>query len=153
MYVDAFLQFSDAQALTASGASTNTVDFGSDRNVGVGEPMVVAVVLDAAADDADADETYSVALEADSTDAFGSATTLSSFSLPRGAAAGSKFALPVPPVEIDSLVVGGGTGEGQFFRLNFTLGGTTPSVTVTAFLIPQSMLQNDFVYPDNITIS
>jgi len=57
MYIDAQGLFSDAQALTATAASTNIVDLGSDRNIGVGEEMVVAIFLDVAADDGDADET------------------------------------------------------------------------------------------------
>ena len=143
MYIDAQQLFSDAQALTATGASTNLIDLGSDRNIGIGEPMVVAIYLDVAADDGNADETYVAALETDSDSGFGSAVSLGSVTITRGDAAGSRYLIHVPA----------DTTADQYLRLNFTLGGTTPSVTVTAFLAPQSFLQNEVVYPDAITIS
>lgn len=143
MYVDAQALFSDAQALTATAASTNLVDLGFDGNVGIGEPMAVLLVLDVAADDTTGDETYSVALQTDTVEAFSSATQIGSATITRGDAAGSKYVIPIPA----------DTSAEQFLRLNYTLGGTTPTVTVTAFMIPQSMLQNEVVYPDGFTIS
>jgi hypothetical protein len=143
MYLDAKHLFSDAQALTATAASTNVVDLGSDSNLGIGEPMVVVVSLDVAADDANGDETYSVALQTDDNDSFSSAAELASRTITRGDAAGTKYVLGVPA----------DTSAERYLRLNFTLGGTTPSATVTAFLIPQSMIQNYVSYPDGFTIS
>jgi len=40
----------------------------------------------------------------------------------------------------------------RYLRLNYTLGGTTPSGTLTAFLVPANMVQNDVVYPKNYNI-
>ena len=142
MILDSYNQFSDAQALTATAASTNSIDLGVD-NVGIGEPLAVLISLDVAADDADADETYSVALETDDNDSFSSATVIGSRTIPAGSAAGSKFVISVPA---DS-------SAERYVRLNYTLGGTTPSVTVTAFLQPQNMLDNYEKYPNAYTIS
>jgi len=143
MILDSFLQFSDAQALTATAASTNVVDLGGDNNVGIGEPMVVAINLTVAADDTTGDETYSVALQTDDNDAFSSATELGTATITRGDAAGSKYYISVPPTE----------SAERYLRLNFTLGGTTPTVTLDAHLIPQSHVQNDVYYADGFTIS
>ena len=143
MIIDGQLLFSNAQALTATAVSTNVIDMGSDGNLGIGEPMVVRLNLDVAADDGDADETYVVALQTDDNVGFASATEIGSATITRGDAAGSVYLIHVPATT---------SGE-QFFRLNYTLGGTTPSATVTAFLTASNMIQNDVVYADNITIS
>ena len=143
MFIDAQHLLSDGQALTATAASTNIIDLGIDRNVGIGEPMGVLLVLDVAADDTTGDETYAVALQTDSDSGFGSAVQIGSATITRGDAAGSKFYIPVPA----------DTSADQYLRLNFTLGGTTPTVTVTAFLTPQNMIDNDVKYADGFTIS
>ena len=143
MYLDSQLLFSDAQALTATAASTNLIDLGVDGNLGIGEPMAVVIVLDVLADDTTGDETYVVDVEFDSTAAFSSAVTAVTKTITRGEVAGTKFVVLVP-ADL--------TGE-QFMRLNFTLGGTTPTVTVTAFLTAANMVQNNVVYADAITIS
>lgn len=143
MILDAHNLYSDAQALTTTAASTNIVDHGADRDIGIGEPMVVVISLDVAADAGNADETYSVDLQVDDNSGFSSATSIGSVTITRGDAAGTKYYIPVKP---DSSFE-------QFSRLNYTLGGTTPSVTLTAELMPMSMIQNDQVYADNITIS
>jgi len=46
MIIDYNLQFSDAQALTVDAASTNVIDLGSDRDIGPGTDMKIAVTLD-----------------------------------------------------------------------------------------------------------
>lgn len=143
MYIDSQLLFSDAQALTSSGASTNLVDFGVDGNVGIGEPMAVVVVVDVALDAADADETYVITVQADDNSSFSSAATIATKTATRGDAAGTKYVLPIPA----------DTSAEQYMRVYFTLGGTTPSGTFTAFLVPQSMIQNNVVYADGFTIS
>lgn len=143
MYLDAQHLFSDAQALTASAASTNLVDLGGDHNVGIGEPMAVVISVDVALDGTTGDETYVFTVEADSTAAFSSAATIATKTAARGDAAGTKYVLPIPADE----------SAEQFLRVYYTLGGTTPTGTVTAFLIPQSMIQNYVSYPDGFTIS
>lgn len=143
MNLDAQGLFSDAQALTATAASTNLIDFGVDGNIGIGEPMSVVLVLDVAADDTTGDETYAVALQVDDNASFSSAAQIGSATITRGDAAGTRYVIPVPQDE---------TGE-QYMRINYTLGGTTPTVTVTAFLTPSSGIDNYVKYADGFTIS
>lgn len=143
MYIDALHLMSDSQALTATAASTNVIDLANDSNIGIGEPMAVVVTVEVAADNTTGDETYSVALQTDDNGSFSSASTLLTRSIAAGAAAGSKIVIPVPA----------DTGAERYLRLNYTLGGTTPSVTVSAFLIPQNMVQNYVAYADGFTIS
>lgn len=143
MILDAHNLFSDAQALTATAASTNLIDLGADNNVGIGEPMVVVLQLDVAADDTTGDETYSVALQTDDNSSFSSATSVGSATITRGDAAGTRYVISVPP----------STSLERYVRVYYTLAGTTPTATVTAYMIPQSFLQNDVYYADGITIS
>lgn len=43
MYQDAFLQFSAAQAVTAAAASTNVIDWGVARDIGMGEALEIDI--------------------------------------------------------------------------------------------------------------
>lgn len=143
MIMDAQLLFSDAQALTSTAASTNLVDLGADRNIGQGEPMAVMINLDVAADAASADETYTAAIQTDDNSSFSSATTLETLTITRGDAAGTKYFHVFKP---DTLVE-------RYLRINYTLGGTTPSVTVTAHMVPLSFIEKYNSYADGFTIS
>jgi hypothetical protein len=67
--LDAFCEFSDAQAVTSSAIS-NVFDSGSDntlKNLGVGEPMWLVVLTQTTATDTSSDATLTVSLESDST--------------------------------------------------------------------------------------
>lgn len=142
-FLDAHNLYSDAQALTSTAASTNLIDHGVDGNLGIGEPMVVVLSLDVAADDGNSNETYAVAFQSDDNSSFSSATTVGSATITRGDAAGTKYYIPIPP----------STTMERYSRINYTLGGTSPSVTVTARLVPQSFLQNDQYYASGYTVS
>lgn len=143
MILDAQNNFSEGQALTATAASTNLIDLGIDRNIGVGEKLAVMVNVEVAADDTTGDETYSVAVQTDDNSSFSSATELGSFSIARGTAAGEKFVFLIPADE---------TPE-RYLRVNYTLGGTTPTVTVSAFLMPAAGVDSFYAYNDGFTIS
>ena len=144
MILDAHNQLSDSQALTATAASTNIIDFGSDRNIGIGEQLALLVNVEVAADFTTGDETYSVAIQADDNASFSSATTVASFSIIGGTAAGTKFVQLIPADQ---------TTE-RFLRLNYTLAGTSPSVTVSAHIIPANNGVDNYVaYADGFTIS
>ncbi len=126
MLIDSRLEFSDGQALTASAASTNIVDLGQDRDIGPGRTLYLVLSVDVAADYGNADETYAVALQTDSAAAFSSATTLVSRTIAAAElAAGSQHVIPVTL-----------TNE-RYLRVYYTLGGTSPSVTVNAWLTDQ----------------
>lgn len=45
MWMDKENLFDEARLLTVTGPSTNIIDFGSDRDVGVGEPMDLVVIV------------------------------------------------------------------------------------------------------------
>lgn len=133
MILDAQNQFSDSQALTASAASTNIIDLGADRNIGIGEPMSVIVNVEVALDDTTGDETYAIAVQADDNSSFSSAIEVAAASVvTRGDAAGTQYVIPLPADYATE----------QYLRVYFTLGGTTPTGTVSAYLQPSSMIAN-----------
>lgn len=146
MIIDRVQQFSDAQALSGAGntASTDVLDLSEARRIFEGEPMIVVLHVDVAADAGDGDETYQFDVQTDDNSSFTSATTLASRAIARASlTAGSRHTIPIP---MEAAVE-------QYLRLYYTLGGTTPSITVTAHLMPLSLVQKERIYPDNITIS
>lgn len=141
---DAQLQYSAAQALTATAVSTNIIDHTVDGNLGIGNPMVVVVFVDVALDATTGDETYTFKLETDDNSGFSSATQVGgTVTMTRGAAAGTRYVLSVPP----------DTTMERYSRLTYTLGGTTPTGTVTAFLTPQDSLDNMAYYSRGYSVS
>jgi hypothetical protein len=145
MILDIQTTFSDAQALTVTAVSTNIIDFTKARSIGVGEPLALVLTLDTAADGADANETYTAQLQTDTTGAFGAPVAVGPVvTIPRGSAAGTKFTFLLPN---DGSIK-------QFLRVSYTLGGTTPSVTVTTELVKGDGVQNaDTIYPSGFLIS
>lgn len=123
MWIDTLAEFSDGQAMTATAVSTNVYDLGKARQVGKGNPLYVHVSLDVAADDTDGNETYEVQVQTDSTDAFGSPVVLATLNIPRGSPAGYHDKIAIPDKNVE-----------QFLRLNYVLAGTTPSMTISAWL-------------------
>ncbi len=154
MYLDRQNQYSDAQALTVTVASTDIIDHGPlggentptsnlSRDLGTGEPMVVMINLTVAADNTTTDETYTATLQTDALSAFGSPTTVGSvLVIPAGSAAGSKFFIDIPI----------GVAIEQFTRINYTLGGTTPSVTLDARLVPRSFVEDTRDYESGFVV-
>ncbi|MCA8065499.1 Bbp16 family capsid cement protein [Burkholderia sp. AU38729] len=135
MYIDSLLEFSRAQALTASGASQNIIDLGSDRDIGPGRPLWIVVAVAAAAVGTG---TYQIDLETDDNAGFASPTKIASVSPAAAAlAAGAR------------LVIGMPFANERYLRLNYTLGGTTPGVTLNAFLTDQDPASWQ-AYPDGI---
>lgn len=144
MILDAQNLFSDAQAVTADAASTNYIDLGVARNLFDGEPMAVVIQVDVAADGTTTDETYEFQIETDDNTSFSSATDLLLHSIGYASlTAGSTHVLPVPV----------GAAVERYIRVYYNVGGTTPSVTVTAFLQPLSMVQKYKNYADGLVIS
>jgi len=121
MYIDKRSEFSSAHTLAATGAGQNSIDLGSDRDIGPGTPMFLVAQI-SAIDAASANETYVLDLQTDDSDAFGSPTTIGTITIPRTSAVGSRFVLGFP------------YGNERFLRINLTLGGTTPSITYSAWL-------------------
>lgn len=144
MNLDSTLQFSDAQALSSVGStiSTNAIDLTDSREIGIGEPMALLVVITVAADFATTDETYQFVLQTDSTDSFSSPTTVVDSGAINGdlLTAGKRVVLPM------------GFTNDQFLRVNNVLAGTTPLVTIDSFLQPLNMIDGDVIYPNAYTI-
>lgn len=89
MILDKQLEFADAQAVTAAAASTNLIDFGTVRDMGVGESLYVVVTVDVAMTDAGSDSTVTVALEGDSSTTVTPDYTRNLFTIPAVSAAGT----------------------------------------------------------------
>jgi hypothetical protein len=142
MIIDAQHLYSDAQALTVTAVSTNLIDHGQDRNLGLGEPLAVVVCVDVAAAGGG---TLVITLQTDDNAAFSSAATVTLTAAIAAAAltAGAKVVLPVPP---DTLIE-------RFTRLNYTL-ATMTGITLTSFLQPLNMIGagENVYYADAITI-
>lgn len=159
MFIDALLQLSDSQALTATALSTNVIDTGSvDRNLGKGEPLAVMVTVEVAADQTTGDEDYTFDVETASDAGMTTARKLLGRRIfesgtPTAPAenadllvAGFRFVIPIPP---------GGLAEAErYIAVRHTLAGTTPTITVSTHLMPLSMVETDKVsYPKGYTIS
>lgn len=141
MIMDALTLVSDAQALTATGVSTNTIDLGNPtvkNRIGSGEPVGFVVTLDVAADFTTTDETYSIQVISSASANLSSPTVLNSLTFNSAAdrAAGKQHFLFIPK----------GAPVQRYIGLNYVLGGTTPSVTVTAGLIPANFAQDQTIY-------
>lgn len=141
MITDAQLLFSSAQALSGAGntSSTNYIDLTKDRDIGVGTQLSVVIKVDVAADFAQGDETYAVAIRTDDNTSFSTPTTLISYTfVAADRAAGAKIVIPFPH-----------TNE-RYVELFYTLGGTSPSVTLTASLVENA--EEIRTYPSGYTI-
>lgn len=134
---------SDAQALTVSAASTNYIDFGKDRNIGMGEPMAIVILVKVAADGTTTDETYKFGIQTDDNSGFTSPAVVDERTIPYAQLTlNSQHVLPIAPdLRME-----------RYLRLYATLGGTTPSITITAALMPMSDINQTAVYPSGYTV-
>lgn len=139
MILDAQNRFSNAQALTATAASTDTVDLGVDRDLGAGEPMGVVIVFNVAL--GGTSPTFTAALQTDDSSSFGSPATLLTSRQLTAAPAGTMLVIPLPEI------------NERHLRLNYTLGGTSPTATVSSFLLPLKMIPNWQAYADNFDVA
>ena len=146
MFIDNQLRLGLKQAFSASGASTDYWDNGKARNVGDGEPMAMVFTVTTDADYTTTDETYAFAIQCDDNTSFSSPTTLETRTISAassGLVAGTKIALPFPP----------GVLVEQYVRAYLTLGGTTPSVTVTTDIMPLSMVSKRALYASGFAVA
>lgn len=144
MILDAQLQFSDDQALTATAVGTNVIDLSVDRSIGNGEPMAVVFSVGVAADQTTGDEDYTFEVEYSSDAAQTTARQLIGRRVyesgtPTAPAqdadllvAGYKVVIPIPPTDLSE--------SERYLGVRYTLAGTTPTVTVSAYLQPLSMI-------------
>lgn len=158
MILDAQMQFSDSQAVTADAVGTNVIDLGVARAIGNGEPLVVLFNVEVAADQTTGDEDYTFDVEV-ATDAaqttgrqllgrrvFQSGTPTAPAQDADLLVAGFKFVVPVPMTTIDEAA--------RYLGIRYDTTGTTPTITCSAYLMPQSMVEvGPIDYADAITIS
>lgn len=127
--------FSDSQALTVTAPSTNIIDLGATgtvlgapaalvRDIGPGKPVEFIVQLDV--DSGGTTPTLDVEVQVDTVDSFASPTTVASSQQLAGGSAGDRVQLNCTLPE--------GTNQ-RYLRLNYTLGGTSPTYTVTASIV------------------
>jgi hypothetical protein len=137
-YLDRQILFSNAQAITASAASTDVVDLGSSRDVGAGEPVMVLVQVTQAFDNL---TSLTVALQTSATENFASPVQLTAQTLALASlTAGARFAIgPVP------------RGVLRYLRLYYTVTGSTPTAgKITAGAGTEGVHQDTAVYPDTL---
>jgi hypothetical protein len=159
MILDAQQMFSDSQAITADAVGTNVIDISTARAIGNGEPMAVLFCCEVAADQTTGDEDYTFEVEY-ATNAgqttgrqligrrvFESGTPTAPAQDADLLVAGYRFAIPLPPLTTAE--------DGQFIGVRYDVTGTTPTITVSAFLVPLSAVEVSPtpVYPDGFTIS
>lgn len=146
MFIDKLLEICNAQAFSVDAVSSKSVDLGSNTpktEIGAGEPMVVVIQVDVAADNTTGNETYQFDLVQDDNEDLSSPDIVCSRTFTAAElAAGKKQYINIPP---------GGIIE-QYIGLQFDGGGTTPTVTVSAYLQPLSMIENRKDYAIGSTI-
>ena len=148
MILDALLLLSDAQAVTATAFSTNTIDLGNPtvkNAIGSGEPLVVSFQVDVAADHTTGDETYEFEVVQSANANLSSPDVIGRLAIvatdPR-LLAGGKFAVEVPS----------GYPTKRYLGAQYVTGGTTPTVTVTASLQPRKFIDEQTIYPKGYSI-
>lgn len=152
MFLDSQLLLSDAQALTVTAVSTNVIDLSQGRAIGDGEELAVVISVDVAADATTGDETYQFTIQMDDNVGFATPVNLTTViygtlpSIPRAElSAGAILVLP--------FFVASTLALQTHVRLNYTLGGTTPTVTVTASVMGQKNAQKYRSYAKGYVIS
>ncbi len=142
MYVDALLLFSDAQAVTATAASTSSIDLSAVRDAGTGEDLYVVVTCDVAMTDGSSDSTLAVAIEGDSTTTFTPDYTRTLFTFSALSAAGTVKIAKLSPGDVNL----------RYLQLKYTpASGDLTTGSFTAFITSQ--VDKWTAYADAITIS
>lgn len=139
MIIDERLQVSADQALTGTSLvpSTNHINLGHSKLIARGDPLwwviVAKVLLDGTS------PTLSIAVQTDTVTGFASPTTIYTHPTLAQAAfvAGTRIIIPMP------------WQNEQFLRLAYTMGGTSPTCTLDAFLTSQDPASWE-AFPDAI---
>lgn len=157
MLLDAQTQFSDSQAVTSSAVGENVIDLSQDRNIGAGEPMAVLFCVEVAAGQTGGDETYTIDVEYATNAAqttgrqlvgrrvFEAGTPTAPNQDADLLVAGFKFYIPVPPVNLSE--------SERYLGIRYTTGGSTPTLTVSAFLVPLKLAELVSNHPSGFTVT
>ena len=156
MYIDKFLKVSDSQAVTDSAVGTNVIDIEVARSVGNGTPMAMVFSVIVAADQTSSDEDYTFDVEYATNAAqttgrqlmgrriFESGTPDAPAQDADLLVAGFLFAIPLPPTTASE--------DGDFIGVRYTTAGTSPTITMDAWLAPLADVGQYVAYADNVTI-
>ncbi len=152
MFLDAQTNLWSAVALSATAVSTNTYDLGAPYrsggqviDPGTGEPLVILVAVSVAADFTTGDETYTFqVISATATDLTTGQIVHGQYTLTATErAAGALFILPIGP----------GQGYQRYLGAKAVLGGTTPTATVSAWILPATMAEERKKYYSSGTVT
>ena len=122
MLTDIQATLSNAQALTATADSTDYYDAGAAYDWSRGEAMGLLITVDVAADNTTGNETYSFAVETDDNSSFSSGTIL-----------GTKTVAATDLTVGAKVVIPFHIGAERYVQGQYTLGGTTPSITTVSY--------------------
>jgi hypothetical protein len=123
--LDKLLTFCTAQALSADANLTDVIDLKAAGLLGTGKPLQVVINVDVAADATTGDETYTFNVITDDVATIDSGTTIATKTIARADLAINTLHTIDIPENVATL---------QYLGVAFDGGGTTPTVTVTAWL-------------------
>jgi hypothetical protein len=145
MFLDALNKLSAAQAVTDTDAySTNTIDLGNTtpkREIGAGEPLCLMICVDVAAAGS-TDTTDIMVVHSDNANLSSHAVLAQRRIAKALLTAGSRHFIPIPP----------GSVTKRYLGARYEL-GSGDTITVTAYIVPQNMIDVLKDYADAITIS
>lgn len=145
MYVDKLTLLWDATALSADAVSSSYDTGAAGNDISIGEPLVAVLQVDVAADYTSSNETYRFDVIQDTAADLATAVDiLASYIIAYSLlTAGALLVLPIPQGRITKRYIG----------LSFDGGGTTPTVTVTAWITSAQLVQMTKHYADAVTVS
>lgn len=144
MILDAQNRFSNAQAVTATAASTDLIDLvAAGIDFGIGEPLYFLVNVDVAMTDSGSDSTITVTTEIDTAANFPSATTAQTIGVFAATSAiGARLLAGVQPL----------LHVERFLRLKYTVAnGNLSAGSFSAYILTGPQL--DKAYADGFTIT
>ena len=157
MYLDAQSQFPDSQAVTTDAVGTNVIDLSQDRSIGNGEAMTVMFTVIVAADQTSGDEDYTFDVEYASNAAqttgrqligrrvFESGTPTAPAQDADLLVAGFSFFIDIPATKLSE--------SEQFLGIRYDTLGNTPTITMSAHLMPKSFADATNDYADGFLIT
>lgn len=156
MILDTYLKLAGAQTHNAAStvAMTDTLDLTNARDAMLGEPLALVVIVKTAL--AGTSPTVAFAVQVDDNNSFSSPTTVAQSKTLSGAAAapaGAVIVVPLPPLT-EIMTASPIQAEFRYLRGQITLGGTGPSITFDAYIMPLSMASQQWrAHNDALVIS
>lgn len=119
MILDKLLQISASQVVTADARSTDVIDLKQDRDIGIGEPMYMIFNIEAVSGTS---PTLTITVQTDDNSSFSSASTIATATALAPPVANTQIVVPLP------------RANERYLSAYYDVGGTSPSVTITAHL-------------------